>query len=100
MARDSRWMVTVVLCGAVAFQAGACTRAPIAEDEVRLHVDASLRVNAVYHVACLAGSIACTTEAFERFWATRLNESPEDREVVASWRSLIAAVGQRAPVSS
>jgi hypothetical protein len=100
MARDRQWMVTVVLCGAFAFQAGACTRTPVAEDEVRLHVDASLRVNAVYHVACLAGSISCTTDVFERFWTTHLNQSPADREVVARWRSVIAAVGQRAPALS
>ncbi|HVQ41230.1 MAG TPA: hypothetical protein VMS54_03450 [Vicinamibacterales bacterium] len=100
MARGNRWMVTVVLCGAFAFEAGACTRGPIAEDEVRLHVDASLRVNAVYHVACRAGSIACTTEVFERFWTTRLNESPEDREDVARWRTLIAGVVQQAPAMS
>ena len=91
-------MVTVVLCGALACGPGACMRIPVAEDEVRLHVDASLRVNAVYHLACLAGSIPCTTEVFKRFSTTRLNESPEDREVVARWRSLIAGVGQRAPV--
>ena len=93
-----RWrMVTVVLCGALAGQAGACTNAPVAADEVRLHVDASLRVNAVYHVACLAGSLSCTTEVFKRFWTTRLHESPEDRDAIGRWRTLLAAVVQRAP---
>jgi hypothetical protein len=42
---------------------------PSAAPRVDLHVDLKERVNAVYHVACLAGTISCTTDAFERFFA-------------------------------
>jgi hypothetical protein len=34
--------------------------------DMRLHIDASLRTNAVYHLSCLAGSISCSREIFER----------------------------------
>src|SRR5690349_23874488 len=53
--------------------------------DMRLHVDASLRTNAVYHLACLGGSISCSREIFERFWNDRLHESADDRENVAAW---------------
>src|ERR1700716_535373 len=52
--------------------------------DMRLHVDASLRTNAVYHLACLGGSISCSRDIFERFWKDRLHESVDDRERVAA----------------
>ena len=51
--------------------------------DMRLHIDASLRTNAVYHLACLAGSISCSRDIFERFWKDRLHESIDDRQTVA-----------------
>jgi len=65
--------------------------------EMRLHVDASLRANAVYHLACLAGSISCSRDIFERFWKDRLHESAEDRQTVTAWQRLLARVVERAP---
>lgn len=65
--------------------------------DMRLHIDASLRTNAVYHLACLAGSIGCSREIFERFWKDRLNESVDDRQTVAAWQRLLASAVERAP---
>jgi hypothetical protein len=64
---------------------------------MRLHVDASLRANAVYHLACLGGSIACSRDIFERFWRDRLHESVADRQTVAAWQRLLAGAVERAP---
>jgi len=50
--------------------------------DMRLHIDASLRTNAVYHLACLGGSISCSRDIFERFWKDRLHESVDDRQTV------------------
>jgi hypothetical protein len=65
--------------------------------DMRLHADASLRTNAVYHLACLAGSISCSREIFERFWKDRLHESVDDRQSVATWQRLLASAVERAP---
>ena len=65
--------------------------------DMRLHVDASLRTNAVYHLACLGGSITCSRDIFERFWRDRLHESIEDRQTVAAWQRLLASAAERAP---
>jgi len=65
--------------------------------EMRLHIDASLRTNAVYHLACLGGSISCSRDIFERFWKDRLHESVDDRQTVAAWQRLLASAGERAP---
>jgi hypothetical protein len=65
--------------------------------DMRLHIDASLRTNAVYHLACLGGSISCSRDIFERFWKDRLRESADDRQTVAAWRRLLASAADRAP---
>jgi hypothetical protein len=65
--------------------------------DMRLHIDASLRTNAVYHLACLGGSITCSRDIFERFWKNRLHESVDDRQTVAAWQRLLASAVERAP---
>ena len=65
--------------------------------DMRLHIDASLRTNAVYHLACLGGSISCSRDIFERFWKDRLHESVDDRQTVAAWQRLLASAVERAP---
>ena len=65
--------------------------------DMRLHIDASLRTNAVYHLACLGGSISCSRDIFERFWKDRLHESVDDRQTVAAWQRLLAGAVARAP---
>ena len=65
--------------------------------DMRLHIDASLRTNAVYHLSCLAGSISCSREIFERFWKERLHESVDDRQTVAAWQRLLAKSAESAP---
>jgi hypothetical protein len=83
------------VCAALAIPlAATASSAPL---DMRLHVDASLRTNAVYHLACLAGSITCSRDIFERFWKDRLRESADDRETVATWRRLLLSAAERAP---
>jgi len=65
--------------------------------DMRLHIDASLRTNAVYHLACLSGSIGCSRDIFERFWKDRLYESVDDRQAVTRWQRLLASAVERAP---
>jgi hypothetical protein len=65
--------------------------------DMRLHIDASLRTNAVCHLACLGGSISCSRDIFERFWKGRLHESVDDRQTVATWQRLLASAAERAP---
>ena len=79
---------------AIALMAVRPAGAPL---EMRLHVDASLRTNAVYHLACLGGSISCSRDIFERFWKDRLHESADDRQTVAAWLRLLASAADRAP---
>jgi hypothetical protein len=59
---------------------------------VRVHADLNLRVNAVYHAACLAESIDCTREVFDRFWKSRLVWSEGDQAALDTWRRVMAAV--------
>jgi hypothetical protein len=86
----------VVACAVLAIPLMA-VRPAGAPLDMRLHVDASLRTNAVYHLACLAGSISCSREIFERFWKDRLHESVDDRQSVATWQRLLASAVERAP---
>ena len=90
-------MKAAAFASALALVSAACARAATPAAEIRFHADASLRANAVYHVACLAGSIACTTKVFEKFWTTRLQETPDDREAIARWKRALAGVVERAP---
>ena len=67
---------------------------------VRVHADLNLRVNAVYHAACLAESISCTREVFDRFWKSQLTWSETDQSAVDAWRRVMAAVTAAAPPRS
>lgn len=86
----------VVACAVLAILLMA-VRSAGAPLDMQLHIDASLRTNAVYHLACLAGSISCSRDIFERFWKDRLHESIDDRQTVAAWQRLLASAGERAP---
>jgi hypothetical protein len=70
---------------------------PEAAQRVDLHVDLKERVNAVYHLACLAGSIACTTEVFERFWKERLRWTQADQAALDLWRQIMTEAVNAAP---
>ena len=58
------------------------------------------RVNAVYHVACLAESIACTKDVFERFWKDRLGWTANDQAVLDSWRQVMTDITNSAATRS
>jgi hypothetical protein len=62
-----------------------------------LRVDASERVNSVYHLACLADSITCTKTVFDRFWNERLGWSEHDAAAVATWRDTMTKLTNSAP---
>ena len=65
---------------------------PAAAQLVDLRVDLKERVNAVYHLACLAGSITCTKDVFERFWKERLVWTEADRAALDLWQQTMTAV--------
>lgn len=73
---------------------GSPAAAPLA---MRLHIDASLRTNAVYHLACLGGSLGCSRDIFARFWKDRVQESVNDRQTVTAWQRLLSKAVDRAP---
>ena len=70
---------------------------PSAAPRVELHVDLKERVNAVYHLACLAGTISCTRDAFERFWKERLGWTDADQAALDLWRRTMTEVTGAAP---
>jgi hypothetical protein len=55
------------------------------------HCDATESTNAIYHLACLAGQIPCTKDAFERFWHDTLQWTPTDQRELDAW---IAGLGK------
>jgi hypothetical protein len=70
---------------------------PEAAQRIDLRVDLSERVNAVYHLACLADSISCTKEVFERFWKERLDWREADAAAVGAWRNAMTKLTNSAP---
>src|SRR5262245_42241953 len=75
----------------------AATPAAAPVQAVRMHADLSLRVNAVYHAACLSESIARSRELFDRFWKSRLSWREADQSAIDAWRRVMAAVTAAAP---
>ena len=63
-----------------------------AQEPIRLHVDVNERVNAIYHLACLAESIPCTKSVFDRFWDEQMIWTDEDRAAVEAWDRAMAIV--------
>ncbi len=84
------WLLVLAVVSLVALRPGAAQR-------VDLHVDLKERVNAVYHLACLAGSIACTKDVFERFWKERLGWTEADQAALDLWRQTMMEVTNDAP---
>ena len=70
---------------------------PNAAPRIELHVDLNERVNAVYHLACLARNISCSTDVFERFWKERLGWTDADEAALDSWRRTMTEVTSAAP---
>jgi hypothetical protein len=71
---------------------------PNAAPRIELHVDLNERVNAVYHLACLARNISCSTDVFERFWKERLGWTDTDEAALDLWRRTMTEVTSAAPV--
>ena len=88
--KDRGWSLLLVIVILAALRPSAAAR-------VELHVDLEERVNAVYHLACLAGTIGCTTDAFERFWKERLGWTDADQAALDLWRGTMLAVTNAAP---
>jgi hypothetical protein len=86
----SRPLLTVVTVYFLAFGAEA-------QERIVLHVDIDERVNAVYHLACLAGAMVCTKSVFDRFWNERMAWTDEDQAALDVWRHAMADVTATAP---
>jgi hypothetical protein len=87
--KEHPWLLVLGVVFLVALRPGAAQR-------VDLHVDLKQRVNAVYHLACLAGSIACTKDVFERFWKERLGWTEADEAALDLWRQTMMVVTNEA----
>jgi hypothetical protein len=90
-----QFATVLILFAALAEQARAAV-----PDQLRLHIDSNQRVNAVYHVACLASSIACTKDVFERLWKDRLGWTADDQTALDWWRQVMTDVTNSAPARS
>ena len=76
----------------------AVSQAPAAAAQrIRVHASLNVRVNAVYHAACLAESIPCSREVFDRFWKSQLSWSEADQSTLETWRRVMAAATAAAP---
>jgi len=91
MRRPARCLVLAALLVAVSQLAAAPAQ------RLRVHVALNLRVNAVYHAACLADSIPCTREVFDQFWKSHLTWSEADQSALDAWRRVMTAVTAAAP---
>lgn len=87
--KERPWLLALGVLFLVALRPGAAQR-------VDLHVDLNERVNAVYHLACLAESIACTKDVFERFWKERLAWTEADQAALNLWRQTMMAITNEA----
>jgi hypothetical protein len=63
---------------------------------ITFHCDAAESANAVYHVACLAGQVPCTKDAFERFWHDTLRWTPDDQRELDAWTETLTNVERAA----
>lgn len=83
--KERPWLLVLGVVFLVVLRPGAAQR-------VDLHVDLKERVNAVYHLACLAGSITCTKDVFERFWKERLVWTEAEQAALDLWRKTMMEV--------
>jgi hypothetical protein len=66
----------------------------------RWRVDVTLEATSVYHLACLADSLPCTRQVFERFWHDELQWTPADAEALTAWKSTFSGVSDRASAAT
>jgi len=66
--------------------------AAAAQEPIRLHVDVDERVNAIFHLGCLAETILCTKSVFDRFWEEQMVWTDEDRAALEVWRRVMDTV--------
>lgn len=91
--KERPWRLVLGIAFLVALRSSAAPR-------VELHVDIKERVNAVYHLACLAETISCTTSTFKRFWKERLGWTDADQAALDLWRRVMTDVTSAAPARS
>ena len=63
---------------------------------LHLHFDASEFANAVYHVACLTGRLACTQAVYAKFWNETYNVTREDGLRFDEFRKIFEALENEA----
>ena len=74
-----------------------CSSSHAQSDTLHLRARVSGRVNAVYHLACLAGSLTCSRSIFEQWWKTGLGWTATDESAIDDWRQTLKAVSDSAP---
>jgi hypothetical protein len=64
---------------------------------VTFHLDSTERATAVYHVACLAETLACTKDVFETFWREELRWTAADARELEVWKQIVKRMRDAAP---
>ncbi|MEO8660574.1 MAG: hypothetical protein ABI693_19040 [Bryobacteraceae bacterium] len=57
---------------------------------LQFHYDVSEFVNAVYHVSCLTGRIACSSSVYGRFWNESMQSTREDGADFDKWSEIFS----------
>lgn len=83
-------------CGALTL---ALLLAPVvcAGQRLELRANDNLRVDAVYHLACLGESLTCTRAVFDRFWKNSLGWTEPDEAALRAWTDVMGAITAGAP---
>jgi hypothetical protein len=93
------WMAHLTACLALTFSLAVAASTASASDRagVSFRLDSTERVTAVYHVACLAESLACTKDVFETFWRDELQWTAADVRELDAWKQVVKRMGDAAP---
>jgi hypothetical protein len=92
-------MAHLTACFALALSLAAAASTASAADHtgVTFRLGSTERVTAVYHVACLAESLACTKDVFEKFWRDELQWTAADARELDAWKEIVKRTGDAAP---
>ena len=64
---------------------------------LRFHFDATPFTNAVYHLACLAGSIGCSSKVYSDFWNSDYAVTREDGAKIEQFKKTLGKIMAAAP---
>jgi hypothetical protein len=63
---------------------------------LRFHFETGESATAIYHLACLAGSVPCSKASFETFWHTKRTWTSADQAELDAWTAILRKVSNAA----